>query len=367
MKQTEWTWDIFCRVIDNHGDLGVCWRLCTDLAARGHHARLWVDDASALAWMAPLDTARVEVMPWVTSDQATEVGHVVVEAFGCSLPEAIERAIANQPRTVWLNLEYLSAESYVRHSHGLPSPVMQGPARGATKWFYYPGFTADTGGLLRELDLDIRKQKFDVNEWRDARRAPHPAQTNERWISLFCYEPHSLPTLLNALSHAPLLTYLCVTAGRAQAAIALACDALGWPSQGADQLHIIPLPHMSQTEFDHMLWACDLNFVRGEDSLVRALWAGKPLVWQIYPQDDLAHHEKLHAFCQSTGMPSDLSQIHEIWNRVSAVTALNWPDTLPPDWLTWSQGCHDQLRKQTDLCTQLIDWVSQCQSDFETR
>ena len=28
-------WDLFCRVIDNHGDLGVCWRLARDLAARG--------------------------------------------------------------------------------------------------------------------------------------------------------------------------------------------------------------------------------------------------------------------------------------------------------------------------------------------
>ena len=28
-------WDVFCRVIDNHGDLGVCWRLACHLAARG--------------------------------------------------------------------------------------------------------------------------------------------------------------------------------------------------------------------------------------------------------------------------------------------------------------------------------------------
>ena len=29
-------WDIFCQVIDNHGDVGVCWRLARELAARGH-------------------------------------------------------------------------------------------------------------------------------------------------------------------------------------------------------------------------------------------------------------------------------------------------------------------------------------------
>ena len=46
-------WDIFCTVIDNHGDLGVCWRLTRQLRDAGQRVRLWVDDASALAWMAP--------------------------------------------------------------------------------------------------------------------------------------------------------------------------------------------------------------------------------------------------------------------------------------------------------------------------
>jgi hypothetical protein len=35
-----------------------------------------------------------------------------------------------------------------------------------------------------------------------------------------------------------------------------------------------------------LLWLCDLNFVRGEDSFVRAQWAARPLVWQIYPQQE---------------------------------------------------------------------------------
>ena len=61
-------WDIFCRVIDNHGDLGVCWRLSCDLAARGQQVRLWVDDASALQWMASGalqgEVPDVRVLPW---------------------------------------------------------------------------------------------------------------------------------------------------------------------------------------------------------------------------------------------------------------------------------------------------------------
>ena len=57
-------WDIFCKVIDNHGDIGVCWRLATQLAARGHEVRLWVDDAAALDWMAPGGHDRVQVLAW---------------------------------------------------------------------------------------------------------------------------------------------------------------------------------------------------------------------------------------------------------------------------------------------------------------
>ena len=86
-------WDLFCRVIDNFGDIGVCWRLAADLAARGDTVRLWVDDARALAWMAPQGTPRVEVHAWAESAQA-EPAEVVVEAFGCDLPEAFVARMA---------------------------------------------------------------------------------------------------------------------------------------------------------------------------------------------------------------------------------------------------------------------------------
>ena len=134
-------WDIFCRVIDNHGDLGVCWRLCGDLAARGVHVRLWVDDASALAWMAPEGHAGVELRAWPAAAELQGVtpGEVVVEAFGCELPTgfvARMAQLASSPR--WINLEYLSAEDYVERSHGLPSPQFSGPGRGLIKHFFYP-------------------------------------------------------------------------------------------------------------------------------------------------------------------------------------------------------------------------------------
>jgi uncharacterized repeat protein (TIGR03837 family) len=381
-------WDIFCRVIDNHGDLGVCWRLCADLAQRGHTVRLWVDDASALAWMAPQGCAGVTVHAWPTDaalqalaqSPAFTVGDVVVEAFGCELPEALQTLMMQSTHPVWINLEYLSAEGYVARSHGLASPLMSGPARGATKWFFFPGFTPDTGGLLREPDLlevhtttttpsgsaagnvtasQTRQAKFDRATWLSTLPLDKLIATNERLISLFCYEPTALPDLLKQLSQANEPTRLLVAQGRPSAAVAAATQALHIPSSGSGQLHISQLPYFSQTEFDHLLWACDFNFVRGEDSLVRALWAGQPFAWQIYPQDDLAHHDKLHAFEAALEMPDDLRKFHAVWNGLETGHLPALSRAAIDDWRQWSQQTQRRLQTQTDLTTQLLSFVAQ--------
>ena len=356
-------WDIFCRVIDNHGDLGVCWRLCADLAQRGHTVRLWVDDSSALAWMAPQGCAGVTVHTWPNAralqdlvlDATFKVGDVVIEAFGCELPEAFQALMA-QSKPVWVNLEYLSAEAYVARSHGLASPVMSGPAKGETKWFYFPGFTPDTGGLLRELD---GFDKFDRTAWLSTLPIDKPITHNERLISLFCYEPAALPDLLKQLSQADEQTRLLVTQGRPSAAVTAATQALHMPSCGSGQLHISPLPYFSQTEFDHLLWACDFNLVRGEDSLVRALWAGQPFGWHIYPQDDLAHHDKLHALEAALDMPADLRQFHAVWNGLEAAPLPKLSQATLGRWRDWSRQAQQRLLAQTDLTTQLIRFVAQ--------
>ena len=161
-------WDLYCRVIDNHGDAGVCWRFATDLAARGEQVRLWIDDPSPLAWMAPGGAAGVEVVPWRNDDPlpAPEPGDVVVEAFGCDPPAAMVRAMAARAEPpVWINLEYLSAEDWVERAHGLPSPQLSGPGLGLVKHFYFPGFTPRTGGLLREPGLLQARERFDGDAW----------------------------------------------------------------------------------------------------------------------------------------------------------------------------------------------------------
>ncbi|MEJ8825233.1 elongation factor P maturation arginine rhamnosyltransferase EarP [Variovorax humicola] len=362
-------WDIFCKVIDNHGDLGVCWRLARQLATQGDGVRLWVDDGAALAWMAPTGHAGVPVVDWRDPDAVQEAAaaaapDVLIEAFGCDpAPELIARfaepVSANRPHRWWINLEYLSAEPYVERLHWLPSPVFRGPGEGLSKRFFYPGFTAATGGLLREPDLMARRAAFDRAAWLGGQGIEW---RGELLISLFCYEPPALLELLARLAAGAEPARLLVTPGRA----ALAVKALLSGSAarkalpaGLGALSISYLPHLSQPDFDHLLWACDLNFARGEDSFVRAIWAGAPLVWQIYPQDDDAHHVKLLAFLDWLGAPPALRHAHMVWNGFEA-------GALPPlDRLTlanWSasvQAGRDRLLQQNDLVTQLRGLISQ--------
>lgn len=347
--QSGYRWDIFCKVIDNYGDIGVCWRLARQLAARGQAVRLWVDDASALRWMAPQGCAGVELRPWTMplDLQGLAPGQVLVEAFGCDIPpEFLQRyvdwrAVDGQPAR-WINLEYLSAEAYVERSHGLPSPVMHGPGRGRVKRFFYPGFTRATGGLLREPDLMQRQARFDRPAWLAALGIPDDGGRPR--VSLFCYEPVALPDLLKQL--AAQQGQLLVTAGRATAAV----QAQALPAG----LAVHYLPHLSQDDYDHLLWACDLNFVRGEDSLVRALWSGRPFVWQIYPQDDNAHHAKLDAFLRQIQAPASLQAWHHTWNGLDAL-ALTWPDL--PAWQTAVLQARQDLLGQPDLLSRLLEFA----------
>ena len=350
------TWDIFCQVIDNFGDVGVCWRAASDLAARGQRVRLWMDDASALAWMAPAPhPAGLSLHGWPlqAGDVPDTVGDVVVEAFGCDIPPPFVAAIARR-KPVWINLEYLSAEDYVQRCHRLPSPLMSGPAAGLTRWFFYPGFTDATGGLLREPDLAARQQSF-ATAGRTAWRTRHGIASDDCAISLFCYEPAALPAWLAQLHGAPALapaTHVLVTPGRAAQAVRQAMQAVPSALHNAVRQHA--LPPCPQPQFDEMLWACDLNLVRGEDSLVRALWAGQPLVWHIYPQHDDAHHDKLDAFLDWLQAPASLRAFHHAWNGMAAASTL--PALTPVllgQWQDCVQAARSRLLRQAPLIEQL--------------
>ena len=352
-------WDIFCRVVDNLGDVGVCWRLAADLTERGLPVRLIIDDASALQWMAP-GQQQVQVLSWPGPPGLAADAAVCIEAFGCDPPpdyvqqmQALLQHRAASP--VWLNLEYLSAERYVERSHRLPSPQ----PGGMEKWFFYPGFTPKTGGLLRERDLAAREAAFKRDAWLQQQGITLGA--GERLVSLFCYGDSALPALLQGLQDQP--TLLLLAPGPAQQQ---ALDAARHLASGGLRLHA--MPWLSQRTFDELLWACDLNFVRGEDSLVRALWAGQPFVWQAYRQQDQAHHAKVQALLDAWGPAPALNGVRTLWAAWNGMQA--WPATpeIPAlaAWQASVRAWRQQLWQQAPLAQQLLDFVHARQSSPQT-
>ncbi len=297
-----WRWDIFCRVVDNYGDIGVCWRLARQLAAEhgapenGIAVRLWVDDQPSLARLCPAVSnetdeqlvEQIEIRRWRTDFPQVEAADVVIEAFACDLPETYLAAMTRRTVSpIWINLEHLSAEAWVGDCHRLPSLRTRCPI---DKHFFFPGFTSRTGGLLRERDLAAMRGAFDEAaeaEFWQSIGAPS-RRANELRISMFCYDNPALPELL-AFWAAELwpITVLSTPGPASDQIAALFGEPVvpGTPLRRSS-LTVIPLPFLPQPQFDRLLWSCDVNFVRGEDSFVRAQWALRPFVWQIYPQTD---------------------------------------------------------------------------------
>ena len=328
-------WDIFCRVVDNFGDAGVCWRLARALV-REHAAsvRLWIDDLGSLQRLEPAVTpaaiqivADVEVRRWDAEFSGTALGDVVIEAFGCRLPEAYVTAMASASRPpLWIVLEYLSAEPWVREHHGLPSPHPQWPLE---RYFFFPGFVSGTGGLLLESDLFARREVFDRPSARDAfwrsleHRPPHAEATV---VSVFAYENAPLRELLDTWTQGPKPTIAVIPQTAVLQAVLAYFDANEVPhertfSRGALEARIIPF--LPQVRYDELLWSCDCNFVRGEDSFVRAQWAARPFVWHIYEQEERAHWAKLDAFLElyCEGLAEAPRRAAEdmmrVWNQVA--------------------------------------------------
>ena len=241
----------------------------------------------------------IEVLPWSAAKSPAvlaTVGDVVIEAFACHLPQSYIEAMvqkASHQAPIWINLEYLTAEAWADDMHLMPSPQNNG----LNKYFYFPGFTPKTGGVI-------------LGDWHEVsfpNQTPIPkslslalqsCRPNSKKISVFNYKQAPLDTWLNSVNQAALAhgdqvdVLLC-----ADQNVSIATQKkLASSNPNDSALQLIELPFLPQEDYDHLLSICDMNLVRGEDSFVRAQWAGKPFIWDIYPQSDLAHEIKLKAF-----------------------------------------------------------------------
>ncbi len=370
--------DVFCRVVDNFGDIGVTWRLARQLQ-REHSwsIRLWVDDLKSFQRL----EARIHLQALQQVIEHIEIIHwgdpapdlipypIVLCSFSCDLPATYLAQLHQRP-ALWLNLEYLSAETWVEGCHGLPS--LRGD--GLSSYFFFPGFNSRTGGLLRERELLTRRDIWQqdpgaqrrmlerlgvsaqaLTAWQPCLEQPRATASHStaltlqseacdssllprtdlqlaRLLTLFCYPHAPVAQLLEALCTEPRASVVLIPEGVAPE---LATGRLG-PFK---QVYLERIPFVSQPEYDQLLWMADLNFVRGEDSIVRAVWAGKPLIWQIYPQTEGTHLIKLEAWLKISILPTDIQDLLRHWNAdtVSADLPNGFTKAINPKTYTqWS-------------------------------
>jgi len=377
-------WDVFCRVVDNYGDIGICWRLSQQLVhEHGLHVRLFIDDMVAARHLIPtldLDQTSqmvngVEICLW--PKVSLTPAQVVIATFGCELPETYSHQLATH-QSVWINLEYLSAETWVCEFHAKISPQ---PTLGVNKHFFFPGFFPDTGGLLRERHLLATRDAFLGSAENQAAfwqrlELGHLSLENAIKISLFCYPQANIRNLCKALASIEQTIHVVMpfNGDISQWSTAFAdftqtkTGASRWLlQQGKLNVHL--LPFLSQADYDHLLWACDFNFVRGEDSWIRAIWAGKPFIWQPYWQADAVHLKKMQAFLTvyaehaSEDIQRLLSHASHTWSASNS----DLFSTTNPDQALWqnfinqlptlrayAQHRAHTLAQQSDLATKLV-------------
>ncbi|MEQ1721102.1 MAG: elongation factor P maturation arginine rhamnosyltransferase EarP [Nitrosomonas sp.] len=370
-------WDIFCTVIDNFGDIGVCWRLSRQLTHEyGQLVRLWVDNLHRLSCLEPAINDElqcqviqgIEVWHWQKNSEVfeqIEPAEVVIEAFACELPgNYLRKMLQRNIQTVWINLEYLSAEPWVKSYHAMPSPH---PRSGLIKTCFFPGFEPDTGGLIREKDYELQRVNCNKQAILQQLEIPFDRYDAIR-ISLFCYDSAPIESLIELLSELGTPILLIVPQGKvAQRIIAL----FGYFRYEVkmylqfQQLTVLVIPFLEQRGYDRLLWSCDINFVRGEDSFVRAQYAAKPFIWNIYQQAEQVHWQKLDAFLDlyTVSMPLQMKDtVQELWHSWNGRGSMNRNVllkflSLAKPLEQHNQAWFEQLAKQNDLASNLVQFV----------
>jgi hypothetical protein len=357
-------WDIFCQIVDNYGDAGVCWRLARSLTSlHGQEVRIFCDDLPTLNLLAsgvdPEIKRRIDLQPWEASynnsRHSIQTPDVVIEAFGCELPERYLTSLLIAPqKPVILNLEYLSAEPWITDFHGKPSPQ----AHGIPKYFFFPGFQANVGGIL--IDPVAAASFLAEQSIPDSLKSSwSKLRPNTKRVSIFCYPGAPILKWLEDLGKLGENFDIVLTHGQLEQP-QLASGRPTHPINLPDSVQLISIPFVSQDEYDWVLSQCNFNIVRGEDSFVRAQLAGKPFIWHIYPQEDRAHEIKLAAFLDLYLEEAPQGLRPAVMAAMGWAMPSNWLESIE-EWNTHSRAWRtDLLKKQADggLAARLMRFVA---------
>lgn len=303
------TLDIFCEIIDNYGDIGVVYRTAKELQKIFPKSKIRaflnkLDEFKKInSQVLDLPSQNIDGIEYITfdylRDNANELltAQVIIEAFGCQIPEEYME-IAYDNSELLINLEYLSAEDWIEDFHLQSSPLGRGKLK---KVFFMPGFTEKSGGVIADSNYLERIQRVLENKEFYEKKYLSDIEDRENKIvgTLFSYEKNFTP-LLEDLKKLDKDVVILAMGEKTQDSLRKILKNFSIEdfrnSLKYGKIEIRFLNFLNQEEYEELINIVDFNFVRGEDSFIRAVLTGKPYMWHVYCQEEYAHMDKIEGF-----------------------------------------------------------------------
>ena len=279
--------DIFCQVIDNYGDVGVAYRLAREFKRvyPNKKLRFIINQMEELNLIKKSE--EIEIITYQDISKIENSADLIIESFGCEIPKKyMDKALKNSKLII--NLEYFSAEKWVDDFH-LQESFLGGNLK---KYFFIPGLSEKSGGILLDNEFLQRKKKVEANKEYYLEKFG----IKEKYDligSVFSYEKN-FDSLIEELKKLGKKIILLILSEKTQKNFIKYFD----NGNNYDKIKFVKLPFFTYDKYEELLALCDFNLVRGEDSFVRALLLGKPFLWHIYPQDENTHIKKLESFLE---------------------------------------------------------------------
>ncbi len=363
---------VLCKVVDNFGDIGVCWRMCRRLKLINPdiNLSLIVDDLEAfkrICSQIKVDE-KAQVFQGITIYNWKEYEYcfsefikndgekmdVILECFQCGRPDWMEEILFEKKLNRTVNvimIDYLTAEDYAEDFHKLNSLTRSAKVQ---KVFFMPGFTGKTGGLIID------------EQWKNL----SPYDENGP-VLIFTYEKNwdGLAGAINELffesennENSP---EILLAQGRGLDSIKLALQKYDSVSG-----NLTVLDYLNQEEWDEMMKKCSILIIRGEESMSRACLSGIPFIWHAYPQSDEYQMVKVNALLERLRPyfeEKNFNFIKEAWH------CINDPDieqdkqksaykSFIENRLIFASGFRNfalDLRKNGDLCDNLMTFIEE--------
>lgn len=378
---------ILCKVVDNFGDIGFVYRLAKNLVQLNplREIRIAVDNLAAFnkieSMVDPALAEQVLEVACADSLQAQEgadkagnegkpktaaetksVGkpknggrlrifdatnaavcarewtkkpaRVILECFQCGRPDWLEALLFDGvTRALIINIDYLTAEDYAEEFHRLKSGTRSPLVR---KVNFMPGFTAKTGGLI----LDAAAETASKPKSAPATENGFITKTAGPQILMFSY-PKDFAPIIRAILRWNKAAQVNLAQGAGKESFLSA--------KNAGDLKINQMPFLSQEEWDKNLYAQDILFVRGEDSLSRACLSGKPFVWQAYLQDDNYQLVKVRALLERMRPhfdADDFAALENFWLLYNGAESSGKPKTAGA---AMEEACYEFLERSKKM------------------